>query len=193
MEKNFQEEIVRKGIKYDIYDWAESALFSLVCVFLIFVFVGRIASVNGESMEPTLQNGERVISSRLFYTPAYGDIVVVTMPNDRDNEPLIKRIIATEGQTVDIDFEMGMVYIDGVALEEPYTMAPTYEPRYDYIQFPQTVPEGHVLVMGDNRNNSWDGRAVGIGMVDERYILGRIVLRITPFDRFGNPDAYWEE
>lgn len=176
------------AVKSDLYDWVESAVFAVVCMILVFTFLGRIVTVVGESMEHTLQNSDKLISSRLFYTPDYGDIVIITQPNDR-NEPLIKRVIATEGQTVDIDFEKGIVYVDGKALEEPYTAAPTYV-EFDVV-FPQTVPEGKVFVMGDNRNASWDSRDSEVGMIDERYILGRTVYRISPWENRGNPDDKW--
>ena len=100
-----------------------------------------------------------------------------------DNEPIIKRIVATEGQRVDIDFVEGIVYVNGEALDEPYTHTPTNR-HYD-MEFPLTVPEGHVFVMGDNRNGSYDSRASEIGFVDTRYVLGKAYLRVFPFDALG--------
>lgn len=175
----------KTSVKYEIYDWVESAVFAVMCMVLILMFIGRIVWVDGSSMEPTLHNGDRLISSRLFYTPDYGDIVVITQPNPK-NEPLIKRVIATEGQVVDIDFKTGIVSVDGNQLLEPYTKEPTYS-KYD-VDFPIEVPQGHVFVMGDNRNDSWDSRDSAVGMVDERYILGRVVLRLMPFEDFGKLD-----
>ena len=117
---------------------------------------------------------------------SYGDIVVITEPN-YFNEPLIKRVIATGGQIVDIDYGSSTVYVDGVALEEPYINESFILQNSDDITFPYTVPEGHLFCMGDNRNHSTDSRSTLIGAVDERYILGRAMLRILPF---GNSDIY---
>ena len=127
----------------------------------------------------------------MFYTPKNGDIVVISrnIDNSVDEEssaPIIKRIIATEGQTVDIDFEQGIVFVDGVALDEPYTRTPT-NLKYD-IEFPVLVDDGCVFVLGDNRNDSRDSRSSLIGnngMIDTRYILGKAVFRILPFDKIG--------
>jgi signal peptidase I len=150
---------------------------------LIFTFFLRTAQVSGKSMLDTLQDQDRLMISRFFYTPRRGDIVVITKPN-LDNEPLIKRIVATGGQTVDIDFEYGIVYVDGKALDEPYIKEPT-NLKLD-VQFPVTIPEGSIFVMGDNRNHSRDSRDSSIFTVDERYILGKVILRIMPFAGFGS-------
>lgn len=185
-------ELQKRNTKREVYDWIESLIFALVCIVLLFTFIGRVVVVDGHSMEPTLSDQERLISSRLFYKPQSGDIVVITQPNDR-GEALIKRVVATEGQTIDIDFERGDVYVDDVLLNEPYILEKTHQ--RDDVVFPQTVPEGHVFVMGDNRNNSWDSRSYGVGMIDTRYILGRVLFRLSllDWDRMGNPDAYWKE
>ncbi|MFV0400628.1 MAG: signal peptidase I [Oscillospiraceae bacterium] len=190
MYENFEPELKGKtALRIELYDWLESAVFAVVCMIMVFTFIGRMVSVDGDSMLPTLHDEDRLISSRLFYEPQRDDIVVITKPNDR-SEPLIKRVIATEGETVDIDFELGIITVDGVVLDEPFIMETTHN-RFD-MEFPQTVPEGHVFVMGDNRNNSWDSRALAVGMIDERYILGRVLYRVTPFDKMGSPDAYWK-
>lgn len=173
------------GVLAEIYDWVEAAVFALVVVVLMFTFIFRIVWVDGQSMEPTLSDGDRVIISHLFYKPRIGDIVVITQPN-AFNKPLIKRIIALSGQTVSIDYASSKVYVDGVALDEPY-VSEAMEPRGD-ISFPYTVPQGFVFVMGDNRNNSGDSRYSSIGPVDERYILGRVVFRVYPFDGIGKMD-----
>ncbi len=116
-----------------------------------------------------------------MYQPSRGDIVVVTKPNS-ENEPLIKRVIALEGQTVDIDFSKGIVYVDGEALDEPYVNTPT-NLRYD-VKFPITVPKGDLFVLGDNRNGSLDSRSSRIGFIDTRYVLGKVYLRIFPLGAF---------
>lgn len=166
---------------------------AMIAVIILFAFVFRVPTIDGNSMNNTLFNGERVIISDLFYQPKYGDVVVISRnyTNDTDNierysMPIIKRVIATEGQTVDIDFENGIVYVDGKALTENYTKTPT-NLSYD-VKFPATVPENCVFVMGDNRNDSLDSRSSQIGkggMIDKRYILGKAFLRVFPFDKFG--------
>ncbi|MFQ8599740.1 MAG: signal peptidase I [Oscillospiraceae bacterium] len=172
----------RFNLKNEVYEWVESLVYSLVVVVLLFTFVFRIVGVDGNSMLPTLHNEDRVILTNLFYEPKQGDIVVVTQPNER-NEPIIKRIIATGGQEVNIDFQKHEVYVDGELLQEDYILAPT---RLSYdVKFPVTVPEGKVFVMGDNRNDSWDSRSTGVGFIDERYILGEAVFRVFPFNSLG--------
>ena len=135
-------------------------------------------------MMPTLQNGERLVISNLFYEPTAGDIVVLCGEADREEgKNLIKRIIATEGQIIDIDFEAGEVYVDGQKLDEPYILEQTY--LDEGTEFPLTVPEGEIFVMGDNRNGSRDSRSLTVGTVKEEYIVGRVLFRFFPFDRFG--------
>ena len=166
------------------FDWLQCIVAALVVCILIFVFVGRTVGVVGPSMQQTLIEGDRLIISRLFYTPKYGDIVVLRKDEFKE-EPIIKRVIATEGQTVDIDFDAGIVYVDGKALDEPYTNTPT-NVREDFNAGPVTVPEGCVFVMGDNRNHSTDSRTEVIGCVDTRYILGKALFRLTPLNRLGS-------
>lgn len=165
------------------FDWLQCVVAALVACVLIFVFVGRTVGVVGPSMEQTLIEGDRLIISRLFYTPKYGDIVVLRKDAFKD-DPIIKRVIATEGQTVDIDFDAGIVKVDGVALDEPYTNTLT-NVREDFKE-PVTVPEGCVFVMGDNRNHSTDSRTEVIGCVDTRYILGKALFRLMPLNKFGS-------
>ena len=168
----------------EAYDWVESALNALLTVILIFIFVVRTIGVVGSSMYPTLKDGDILLCSRIGYEAQYGDIVVVTKPNSQ-NEPLIKRVIALGGQVVEIDFEQGIVKVDGAVLNEPYINELTHD-RGNLV-YPLTVPEGHVFVMGDNRNASWDSRTSAVGMVDERHILGRAIYRVMPYDQMGVP------
>lgn len=165
----------------------ESGLTAVMCVVLLFTFAGRMVGVVGESMLPTLEDKDRLICTRLYGELEAGDIVIVTKPNDM-NEPLIKRVIATGGQTIDIDSETGYVYVNAKRIYEDDYILEGIIPGTEFeTEFPQVVPLGHVFVMGDNRNNSRDSRFASVGMVDERYILGRVVYRVWPSDRFGDP------
>ena len=174
----------KKSSLRETVEYAESLAVVFVVMLLIFTFIARPATVDGESMMPTLQNGERLVISNLFYVPTAGDIVVLCGEADREEgKNLIKRIIATEGQTIDIDFEAGEVYVDGQKLDEPYILEPTY--LDEGTEFPLTVPKGEIFVMGDNRNGSRDSRSLTVGTVKEEYIVGRVLFRFFPFDRFG--------
>ena len=174
----------KKSSLREAVEYAESLAVVFVVMLLIFTFIARPATVDGESMMPTLQNGERLLISNLFYEPTAGDIVVLCGEADREEgKNLIKRIIATEGQTIDIDFEAGEVYVDGQKLDEPYILEPTY--LDEGTEFPLTVPKGEIFVMGDNRNGSRDSRSLTVGTVKEEYIVGRVLFRFFPFDRFG--------
>lgn len=163
--------------KMGLYDWLQCIVSAVVAGILIFVFVGRIDGIKGPSMMQTLQNGDTVILSNLFYTPHYKDVVFIKTEAYGDT-PIVKRVIATAGQTVDIDFNRGVVLVDGVELQEDYVNTPTnYKEGFEG---PQTVPEGHVFVMGDNRNQSLDSRDASIGMVDVDSILGRVYFVLIP-------------
>lgn len=174
------------SVKMELYDWVQCFVSALVIGILIFVFVLRVITVDGSSMNPTLYHQDKIIISNLFYEPEYGDIIVLKAPNYGEGA-LVKRVIATEGQTVDIDFDEGIVYVDGKALNEPYTASPTYDREEFYGEV--TVPEGCVFVMGDNRNASTDSRTNSIGMIDERNIMGKVYVIIFPgVDRLGKHD-----
>lgn len=162
--------------RIDLYDFLQCVITAVVIGIMIFVFAFRVIGVDGRSMYSTLHHGDKVIVSGLFYTPKQGDIII--LKTDLYKQPLVKRIIATENQTVDIDFQSGIVYVDGQALDEPYT----YEPTYIDEGFvgPVTVPEGCVFVMGDNRNDSKDSRYSKIGFIDERSIFGKVYFLLFP-------------
>lgn len=153
-----------------VYEATSVLVSAAVIILLVFTFLVRFAGVVGDSMNPTLTSGNWVALSQVGeYAPAYGDIVVISQPNALD-ENIIKRVIATEGQTIDIDFETGTVFIDGEVLSEPYINNATTT-SFD-INFPLTVPEGYVFVMGDNRQDSMDSRCSEIGLIRTDYILG---------------------
>lgn len=163
-----------------IYDLVSVLATSIIAVAIAFIFVFRTVGIVGGSMKPTLQNGDRIILSAFINDPEYGDIVVTCQPDKSPfiEDVLVKRVIATEGQTVDINFSTGTVYVDGVALDEPYINEPTWT-REDFDE-PVTVPEGYVFVMGDNRNNSTDSRDSRVGLIREEYIMGKALFRVEP-------------
>lgn len=171
----------------EIYEWAQALTFSIVIIVLIFTFVGRIIGVEGPSMQPTLHENDRVVVSNLFYTPGQGDVVVVRKESFMF-EPIVKRVIAVAGQTVDINFDTNEVFVDGKKLNEPYINEPTR--RREDVVFPVTVPEGHIFIMGDNRNHSTDSRRQEVGMVDTRMVIGRVVFRVFPFSDIGVIESY---
>lgn len=176
---------------YQMYDLAGSVLAALVIIFIVFTFMFRAVSVVGDSMNPTLTNGDwLLVNAKSEYDR--GDIIIITQPNDR-NEPLVKRVVALGGETIDIDFATHEVKINGEVIDEPYIFEPT-QLSYD-VTFPYHVPEGCVFAMGDNRNNSLDSRSSRIGPIDERYILGKAFIRILPFDdiKLFNEDYFEEE
>lgn len=182
-----------KSIISGIFEWLDVITTAIIAVVLIFTFLFRVATIDGQSMENTLFNNEKVIITNFGYIPRQGDIVVISrnVKNSVENEtqselPIIKRVIATEGQTVDIDFEKGTVYVDGVLVDDSYTKTPT-NLKYD-IEFPVIVDKNCIFVLGDNRNDSLDSRSSRIGndgMIDTRYVLGHAVLRIFPFNKIG--------
>lgn len=161
-----------------VYDWLDSLIYAILLILLIFTFFFRVVGVNGDSMNPTLQSGDWLTVSAITNEVKTGDIVVITQPNSL-NEPLIKRVIAKGGDTVNIDFIEGTVTVNGKIIYEPYIAEKT-EISGDYV-YPLEIPEGYIFVMGDNRNNSLDSRFRTIGLIDERYVLGVAETRIYPF------------
>ena len=164
----------------DLYEWIQSLVGSVLVVVAIFTFGIRMLGVNGHSMLNTLQHGDRlmVVNPIFYHDYKYGDIVILRKTGVFDNEPIVKRVIATGSQTVDIDFSEGVVYVDGEALEEDYIREPTY--TAEGTEFPLTVPEGSIFVMGDNRNGSSDSRDYRLGTVDTRYVIGKAAFLLFP-------------
>ena len=171
------------NLKKELWEWAKAIFFAAVIVFIVFHFIIQVVTVKGSSMEPTLENQDRLVISNLFYTPETGDIVVLSDKTGLD-EALIKRIIALPGQTVDIN-EHGEVLVDGKVLSEPYIAELIDEDHLRNMDYPLTVPEGTVFVMGDNRNHSTDSRFLEVGFVEEGEILGRVIFRLLPLDKIG--------
>ena len=165
-----------------LYDWVEAAVFSLICVVVVFTFFFRIVGVDGKSMMDTLMHKDRLILASAFYTPKHGDIVVI---NRYAEEPLIKRVIAMGGDELQIDPDTHIVLLNGEELDEPYVH---YDTVLEDFRGPITIPEGYVFVMGDNRWHSSDSRSSIIGLVDTRRILGHALMRLTPFDKMGAVD-----
>ncbi len=183
-ESNAAEET--KSAAKGFFEFTELFVFAVAIILILFSFFVRQTVVDGGSMDQTLANGERLLVSDLFYTPASGDIIVFQSASTGFSYPLVKRVIATEGQTVRI--EADGVYVNGVLLQEDYAF--TNHHSYSYtsdkailLGVTYTVPEDSVFVLGDHRNSSIDGR--DFGFIKESDILGRVILRLTPFDRFG--------
>lgn len=169
--------------KRDCYDWLQMLTFVLVAVVLVFTFVGMVIGVVGNSMYPTLHDRDIMITRRIGYTPKTGDVVVIRKESFME-EAIVKRVIAVEGQQVEIDYDSNTVYVDGVALEEGYINQEdedvmTERPGMVYQDF--QVPEGCIFVMGDNRNGSTDSRYAELGMVDTDYVLGQAICVAFPF------------
>lgn len=169
------------------YEWIEELVLAIVLVVILFSFVFRVVTVNGTSMQPNYYQNDRLVVTNFHPKIQQGDVVVIV---DVLENPIIKRVIATEGQTVDIDSEKGLVYVDGKVVDESefnvqQGITTTTGASLATLDFPQTVPEGCVFVLGDNRAVSEDSRYKAVGMVDKRKILGKAFLSIFPFNKIG--------
>lgn len=190
-------EIERKDkVKADIYAWIEVFVSALAIVVIMLSFVLRIATVKGHSMERTLSDSQVVVMSNMFYTPAQGDIIVIQQNGGYFETPIVKRVIATGGQTLSIDFEKWEVKVDGNVIDESSYVyfrntsmdVEEYYSVYDaYLDTNgvMTVPEGYLFVMGDNRNESSDSRSIYVGFVRESEVLGKVIFRMFPINKIG--------
>lgn len=177
--KDKKERTLKEKLIISFYENVSMIAVGAVAVMLIFTFGFRVSGIEGTSMLPTLEDGDRVVLTAFDGNPKRGQVIISVQPN-AFGKPVVKRIIATENQTVDIDFTEGKVYVDGILLSEPYINNLTI--NSDDVAFPVTVPEGHVFVMGDNRQGSTDSRSTKIGFIDENYILGVVKYRMVNID-----------
>ncbi len=178
----------RKEYLHEIFGSVELFCICVAIIVVIFSFFLRLTVVDGQSMENTLYNKEYLLVQTAFYEPRQGDIVVIHDPSKDGiyGKPLIKRVIAVGGQTIDIDFDTWTVTIDGNVVEEPYIkLDPNVSRLMSAWTYPLEVPKGEVFVMGDNRDHSGDSRSASVGTIDNRCIIGKAFLRFLPFDKFG--------
>ena len=159
---------------------------ALIALILVFTFLGRVVGVDGDSMVPTLHDGDMILLQSAGYTPRQNDVIVLTKPFGPFRGPIVKRVIAVGGQTVEIDYAAGTVLVDGLPLEEPYLNEVMRAPSDPHETISSaTVPEGCLFVMGDNRNHSSDSRDERLGVVDARYVLGRATAVLLPLSHAG--------
>ena len=170
------------AVKGDLYIWLQAFVLISVAVVLCFTYLGRVVTVSGSSMEPTLRNGDMLLLRSGAGGVEQGDVVVLTREDFLD-EPIVKRVIATEGQTVVIDYTENSVTVDGERLKEPYVVEVMAQPYFSGPVETVTVPEGEIFVMGDNRNHSSDSRHPDLGTVDLRCVLGEAKAVLLPLGR----------
>lgn len=184
-----QSEPAKINWKKEVFEWTEAIVIAVVIAFIIRTFIFTLVAVEGPSMENTLHTGDRLFVYRLGYTPKNGDIIVFT-PENMPDRPFIKRVIATPGQTIDIDYTTGKVVVDGKILDEDYIKVETK--RGGDVKFPVTVPEGYFFAMGDNRGNSHDSRMSDVGSTDNKSglikndsAMGKALFRVWPLNKMG--------
>lgn len=165
------------------FDWLEALAEAIVPVVIILVFIFRPVNVDGDSMLNTLHDRDKIVVMEWGYTPHGGDVVVIKR-GQYLGAPLVKRVIATEGQTLSIDFSDGSVTVDGVLLDETSYIKERMWLREDG-EIPSVIPEGYCFVMGDNRNDSMDSRSRTVGLIKNEDVLGKVSFIIFPFNRIG--------
>lgn len=181
-EKREERQAQSNTLGQSLYGWLQAVAPVIVGIVLVFTFVGRLTPVDGSSMEPTLWNRDMMLVRGLGYTPKRGDVVVLTKYFDQVQGPIVKRVIAVGGQTVQIDYNTGAVYVDGEKLNEDYILEPMEQKSWQTLSS-LIVPEGEIFVMGDNRNVSNDSRNPDLGTVDTRYVLGKGSFVLAPLNQ----------
>ena len=178
----------------DLFEWLQMLMGCVLAAVVLFNCVARLMRVDGGSMDNTLEDGEMMLLWSLGYRPKQGDIVVLNKTEEETvlllhRRAIVKRVVAVGGQTVDIDYATGTVYVDGEPLDEPYIKEEMYLPRDPMMQNTHwEVPEGSIFVMGDNRNGSTDSRHAMLGTVNTDYVLGRAVFALWPLEKLGTVD-----
>jgi len=189
VEKKIDNETEEESIKLSqiiyeiIYDIAGTIFLAIILLFITMTFFARQVTVDGPSMKETLHDKDRLLVSCFDYVPKNGDIVIVTHGENLD-EPIVKRVIATAGQHLEINYANGEVSVDGKVLDEKYIVGTTI-PVPNATVIPEVIPDGYVFVMGDNREHSLDSRSATVGLVPVENIIGKAFIRIYPFDSFG--------
>lgn len=170
------------SFKLDLYFWTQALVMALVFLILTFTLVGRVISVDGHSMVPTLHDRDLLLLQSIGYTPRQGDVVVLRKEGFIESDaPIVKRVIAVGGQHVQVDYSTGTVAVNGKTLDEPYINEIMVDPNNHFMNvLDVTVPEGSIYVMGDNRNHSSDSRDERLGPVSEDCILGKVLLSTLP-------------
>lgn len=198
-EENLSRKAPAKKEKKESLSWQKQVLsyvhdlvYLLTAVMLIFLLCFRVVVVSGTSMNSTLLDGDYLLllGNTFYHNPKQGDIIVASKESFDNGAPIVKRVIATEGQEVNINFKTGVVYVDGVALDEPYTLTPTT--TYEGVNFPLVVKEGCLFVMGDNRNDSKDSRHPAIGQIDRREVLGKVIFLFLPGTNHGQQEKNFD-
>ena len=172
------------GMMAGVYDWIRCIIFAIAIVVIVLTFVFRLVDVEGTSMCDTLQTKDKVIVTNLLYTPRDNDIVVISHGAEY-KKPIIKRVIATEGQTLELDYENEKIIVDGIEIDEPYVKESTFSGNYGNLTPPEVIPEGKIFVLGDNRRISLDSRSSEIGLIDVKDVIGKAQFIAFPFDHFG--------
>lgn len=181
----------KRTISQKLVDLVSIFASSIIAIMFLFTFVFRVVGVSGPSMMNTLIDGDWLLVSAFITEPERGDIVIITQPNSFGNEPIVKRVIAVGGDTIDIDFATATVKVNGEVIDESgYLGSPTTNDEFAW-EYPLTLKEGQVFVMGDNRQHSTDSRSRDIGIIEEDYILGQVMVRFAPVNSikfFGDYD-----